>query len=691
MGAVYRAEDDRLQRPVALKFVSGEAAADPDALERLTKEARAASRLNHPNIATIYEVGEAEGKPYIAMEEIAGESLKQMLERGPLAPARLLSVARQIAEGLHEAHQSGVTHRDIKPGNVMIGTTQRVKILDFGLAAVAEKETAESEEAFMTRTASRHSTGGTAPYMAPEQLRTGKADARSDIFSFGVMLYECLTGRLPFWGETSIDTLHAILRQPPTPLRSLLPEVSSEWEGLVERCLAKAPEQRPATMGEVLEALKRAAAPAARTEKSLAVLYFENLSRDEDDEYFRDGITEDLITELLKIKGLRVHSRSAVAGFRDKSVSAGEIGRELDADYLLEGSVRRAGKRLRINAQLVEARTGHGMWAERYDRQLEDVFAIQDEIVESIAKALRVMLTPKEKKAIEKKPTEEIQAYDYYLKGRQFFHQFRSQGYDFARQMFARATVIDPNYARAYAGVADCSSFLYMYYDSSEANLKEADAASRKALELDPDLAEAHAARGLAVSLNKHYEEAASEFETAMRLNPKLFEPYYFYARACFAEGKLEQAARLFQQAHEVNGEDYQAPYFLGMAYKGMGQREAAMDAYRLSLQIIDKHMRMHPDDVRAICLGALSLAELGDRERSLEFARRAEEIDPGDSSVQYNLACVYATNERPEEAIDCLERSVTSGMAQKEWIEHDPDLDPLREHARFKAMLDRL
>ncbi|MFQ5926838.1 MAG: protein kinase [Terriglobia bacterium] len=693
MGAVYRAEDLKLQRAVALKFLPAELAADPQARQQLLREARAASRLNHPNIATIYEVGEADAASFIAMELVSGESLKQVLRRGALSAAQLLDVARQIAEGLHEAHQAGVLHRDIKPGNIMLDAKGRVKILDFGLAVLTGRERApgETEESFITRTATQWTTGGTVPYMSPEQLCGEATDARSDIFSFGVMLYECLTGRLPFRGETSVDILHAIVRQPPTPLRSLMPEIAPEWEPLVERCLSKAPEQRFRSMQDVLEGLRRVAAPATRPEKSLAVLYFENLSGAQEDEYFRDGITEDIIVELSKIKELRVFPRSAVLAHRDKPATAPQIGRELNAAYVLGGSVRRAGNRLRITAQLVETRTGHSIWAERYDRQLEDVFAIQDEIAQSIARALRVMLTEKEKRAIEKVPTADVQAYDYYLRGRQFFYQMRRKGFEFARQMFARAIVIDPGYARAYAGVADCCSFLYMYWEATEANLKEAEAASRKALELDPELAEAHASRGLAVSLNKRYEEACKEFETAVRLNPKLFEAYYFYARTYYAQGKLTEAAQLFEQACRVNPDDYQAPSLLAMAYRGLGQTAEAAAVERRAFQIIERHLELHPDDARAVYFGASALCQLGERERGLEWASRALAMDPEETSILYNVACVYALQGQSEQAIDCLEKAIKHGFGFKEWIENDSDLNSLRTHPRFQALLKGL
>jgi adenylate cyclase len=434
-----------------------------------------------------------------------------------------------------------------------------------------------------------------------------------------------------------------------------------------------------------------AAAAEPRTEKSLAVLYFENLGGSKEDEYFRDGITEDIIIELSKIKDLQVFPRSAMLAYRDKPVTAPEIGEQLGAGYVLGGSLRRAGNRLRITAQLVEARTGHSVWAERYDRQLEDVFAIQDEIAQAIAKALQVMLTEQEKRGIVKPPTVDVQAYDYYLRGRQFFHQFRRKGLEFARQMFARAIVIDPGYARAYAGVADCCSFLYVYWEGSEANLKEADAASRKAVELDPDLAEAHASRGLAISMRKQYDEAVKEFEIAIRLNPKLFEAYYFFARARLAQGKLAEAAQLFEQAAQANPEDYQSVSLLAMVYKGLNRLADAQAAYRKALQIVEKHLEMHPDDARALYLGAGALCQLGERAKSEEWLARARRMEPDDPGVLYNVACGYSILGNLEPAIECLEQAVDLGFAFKEWIQHDSDLDPLRSHTRFQALLTRL
>ena len=693
MGTVYRAQDLRLGREAALKFLPAGMSTDPQARKRLLKEAQAASRLNHPSIATIYEVNESEELPFIAMELVNGESLKQILQRGALPPQQLLDIALQIAEGLSEAHRAGVCHRDIKPANIMLDSKARVKILDFGLATLAGRERASSEtqETFVTRTSTQNTTGGTVPYMSPEQLRGEPADARSDIFSFGVLLYECLAGRPPFRGETSIDVLHSILREPHTHLRSLLPELSPEWEQIVDRCLVKSVEQRCASMDEILNVLRRAASPALRPEKSLAVLYFANLSGDKEDEYFRAGMTEDIVTELSKIKELRLFPRSAMLAFRDKQLPATQIGQQLGAAYVLDGSIRRSGSRLRITAQLAETRTGHSAWAERYDRELKDVFEIQDEIAQSIARALRVVLSEKERREIEKLPTSEVQAYDYYLRGRQFFHQMRRKGLEFARQMFARAIVIDPGYARAFAGVADCCSYLYMYYEASEDNLREAVSASRRAVELDSESAEAHAARGLAFSLSKNYEEAGREFESAIRLNPQLFEAFWFYGRSCFAQAQHEKAARLFEKAGEVNPDDFQSLIHAGMSYRVLGHLEKARKAQHAALRRAERHVQLHPDDVRAIYMGASALCAAGERDRSLEWVERALAMEPDDSSVLYNVACTYSELGEKEKAIACLDKAVRQGFGHKEWIQNDPDLNPLRDHPRFRALMQRL
>jgi adenylate cyclase len=402
-------------------------------------------------------------------------------------------------------------------------------------------------------------------------------------------------------------------------------------------------------------------------------------------------MTEDIITELAKIKELQLFPRSSVLAFRDRPLPANQIGQQLAAAYVLDGSVRRAGNHLRITAQLAETRTGHSVWAERYDRELKDVFEIQDEIAQNIARALRVMLTEKEKREIEKVPTSEVQAYDYYLRGRQVFYQFRRKGLEFARQMFARATVIDPSYARAYASVADCCSFLYMYCEASEDNLREAAAASRRAVELDPESAEAHASRGLAESLSKNYQAAEKEFETAIRLNPDLFDAFYLYGRSCFAQGQMEKAAGLFEKAARLNPADYQSRVNLGGCLKSLGRMEESRQANADAWRAAERHVELYPEDARALYLGAGALIETGDVKRSLEWVARALAIDPEETSILYNVACTYSILGEKEQALDCLEKAVRNGFGHKEWIENDPDFTSLHNHPRFRALLQGL
>jgi tetratricopeptide (TPR) repeat protein len=299
-----------------------------------------------------------------------------------------------------------------------------------------------------------------------------------------------------------------------------------------------------------------------------------------------------------------------------------------------------------------------------------------------------VVLTDSEKHAIAKVPTADVRAYDFYLRGRQFFHQFRKKGFDFAREMFAKAIEIDPGYARAYCGIADCSAFLYFYWDSSAANLERADEASGKALELDPDLAEVHASRGLTASLKKQYEEAEKEFRTAMRLGPRLFEPYYFFARNCYAQGRFEDAVAWFEQASRVNPDDYQAPMLMASALNGLGLKPEAQAAYRRGLAAAEKHLELHPGDARALYFGANALSQLNEAPKSMEWAERALTLEGEEPQVLYNVACVYALLGELDRAMDCLEKSITHGWGQREWIEHDPDLAPVREHPRFRALM---
>src|SRR5437763_1195490 len=431
--------------------------------------------------------------------------------------------------------------------------------------------------------------------------------------------------------------------------------------------------------------------PSGTPQKSIAVLAFVNMSNDPENEFFSDGIAEEIINALTKVKALRVASRTSSFAFKGKSEDIGDVGRKLKVHTVLEGSVRKSGNRLRVTAQLINVTDGYHLWSERYDRQLEDIFEIQDEIAENIVHALRVVLGEDEKRAIEKAPTENVQAYEYYLRGRQIQHQFRRSGMQFARRMLDRAIEIDPNFVRAHAGIANCCSFLYMYWDARNANLEEADASGRTSLQLDSESAEAHTSRALALTLRRQYEEARREFESALRLNPMLYEAHYFYGRACFTEGKLEEAVSHYREAWRVRPEDYQAIYLSAEVLVKLGRRDEALEASRLGVKLADAHLELNPDDARAWYLSAGALMRLGQREQATERAQRASAIDPEDSGVLYNVGCVYSLAGSIDQALDHLDKAIQNGFGQREWVENDSDWDVVRTEPRFQALLRKL
>jgi len=424
------------------------------------------------------------------------------------------------------------------------------------------------------------------------------------------------------------------------------------------------------------------------SQKSIGVLAFVNMSNDPENEFFSDGIAEEIINALSRIKTLRVASRTSAFAFKGKSEDISAVGRKLNVQTVLEGSVRKAGNRLRVTAQLINVADGYHLWSERYDRQLEDIFQIQDEIAENIVRALRVVLHEDERRALEHPRTENVQAYEYYLRGRQIQHQWRRSALQYARRMFDRAIEIDPGFARAHAGVADCCSFLYMYWDGSKANIEAADASSKRALELDPSSAEAHTSRGMALTLRLDYEAARCEFETALSLNPKLFEAHYFYARACLTEGKYEEAVSHYRDAWRVRPEDYQAILLSADALAKLGRDDEVAEAARQGVKLADEHLELNPDDARAWYLSAAALMRLGRREEAFERGRRAFAVDPEDAGVLYNLGCLYALGGSPDEAIDHLNKAIENGFGQREWLENDSGLDSIRGDPRFEALL---
>ncbi|HXW97039.1 MAG TPA: protein kinase [Gemmatimonadales bacterium] len=695
MATVFGAQDRRHGRRVALKVLHPELALSLGS-DRFLREIQIAARLQHPHIVPLYDSGRAGEFLYYVMPFVEGESLRQRMQRSPRLPVEeALQIARSVAAALDYAHRNQVVHRDIKPENVMLHEGEAV-VTDFGIAKAV---TAAADTLTQTGTAV-----GTPSYMSPEQAG-GEAnlDGRSDIYSLGAVLFEMLSGVAPFSGPTVQAVFARLFTQPVPALASMRDDIPDWLEQAVRRALAKSPADRFATATQFSQALvwpstgstPPGATPAASGlpsgPRSIAVLPFADMSPARDQEYFCEGIAEEIINALTQVRALRVASRTSAFAFKGKNEDIGDIGRKLKVATVLEGSVRKAGDKLRVTAQLVNVTDGYHLWSERFERQLEDVFAIQDEIAGNIVRALRVVLSDEEKRAIEKAPAENVEAYDYYLRGRQFFHQFRRTGIQFARRMFERAIEIDPRYALAFSGIADCCAFLYMYWDGSKANLEGSDAASRKALELDPERAEAHASRGFALSLSRKYAEAREEFETALRLSPKLYEAHYLYARACFQEGRLEDAVQHYEEASNVRPDDYQALLLMQTPLNRLGRTEEALAVLRRGQQVAERHLELNPDDARALYLGAGALMQLGERERAMDWARRAHAIDPEDSGVLYNVACVYALGGMKDEAIQGLDQAIRNGFGHKEWLENDSDFDSIRSDPRFQELLKKL
>ncbi|HMF14401.1 MAG TPA: protein kinase, partial [Gemmataceae bacterium] len=600
MGEVYRARDTRLERDVAIKVLPERFAQDHTALARFQREARAIASLTHPNILAIYDIGNDQGTVYAVMELLEGQTLGKKLKSGVMDWRAALEIATAVAEGLAAAHAKGIVHRDIKPENVFLTSDGGLKVLDFGLARLESRVSSPAMPERPDTITLETQPGlvmGTVAYMSPEQVRGQPADSRSDIFAFGCMLYEMVAGRRPFGGDTNADVMAAILHHEPAGLTDSTRDRHPELNDIIFRCLEKNAGQRYQSARDLVAALRALCEKAGKGETgkqaradtgkqyettatfaaptaSVAVLPFVNMSSDAENEYFSDGLAEELIAALTKVEGLHVASRTSAFAFKGKNENIRKIGEQLNVRTVLEGSVRKSGNRLRISAQLVHAADGRNIWSETYNRQLEDVFAIQDEIAQNIVKALRVILTEKDRRAMEQTaPTADVQAYDYYLRGRQFFHQFRRKGFHFALDMFARAIAIDPGYSRAWAGRADCYSFLYLQWEATPENLAQAETCSKKALELGPELAEAHVSRGFALSLQKRHAEAFGEFEAAIGLAPTLYEAHYFYGRACLAAGKLAEAAGRFEEACRLRPDEYQAASHLTSIYAGLDRK----------------------------------------------------------------------------------------------------------------------
>jgi serine/threonine protein kinase/Flp pilus assembly protein TadD len=721
MGVVYEAEDTRLERRVALKVLSDEMQRDPSVLERFQREARAASALNHPGICTVHAIEQHDGQHFIVMELLEGQTLAKRIGRQPLDLAEILDLGIQIADALESAHAKGIVHRDLKPVNLIVNARGQIKILDFGLAKIG----ALTNYAGDVSSDSRVETSldrkdltlagmvmGTVHYMSPEQARGQLTDGRTDLFSLGAVLYQMVAGELPFQGDTQAVVFDSILNRDPRPLAEVNPAMPAALGQIIGKALEKDRNLRYQSATDLktdLLRLKRdsdsgqrreaelgnskggSPGPAGRSAKhSVAVLYFQNLSGAKDDEYFRDGITEDIITELSKIQGLETFSRSTVLAYRDKPATTAQIGQQIGAAYVLEGSLRRAGERLRINAQLVDTQTDHPVWSERYDREMKDVFEVQDEIARKIAEALRIKLTPQEKEALAAKPTENLQAYDHYLRGRSYARRLTRQDLEFALQMFNEAAKQDPDFALAHAAIANACAQCYWLYERDQTWIERARAASEKAVALRPDLPEVMVAQAWILYSRGENLEAAQILRGVVTRKRDCEGLYYLLFRCLFASGQYQEVASLAEEALEASGTDYNVYVPIVNSLGALAKKEARNNILQRAMQAFESHLREVPEDARARSLLAAYYAEGGRTEDAKREAKMAMTLRPNEPLILYNAACTFCSLKEKGEALDALGKAWRVGYRDSEWVWRDPDLAILHDEPEFARLFPK-
>jgi eukaryotic-like serine/threonine-protein kinase len=699
MGVVYKARDTHLDRFVALKLLPPEKVADPERKRYFVREAKAASALNHPNIITIHDIDQAGGIDFMAMEYVSGNTLALCIARG-LTPKGAVMYAVQIADALAASHAAGIIHRDLKPANVMVTEGGLVKVLDFGLAKLTEPVAGEADS---TATA----LAGTVPYMSPEQAEGRKVDARSDIFTFGAVLYEMLSGRRAFSG---------LLREPPAPLGV---EIPAGLEPIVLRCLSNNPEERYPNASELKLALEHVALTPAPL-PSIAVLPFGNLSADKENEYFSDGLAEDIIDALGKLPGLRVIARTSAFAFRGKGADVGEIAAKLHVGHVLEGSVRKAGSRIRVTAQLIKTADQSHLWSERYDRDMTDVFAIQDDISRAIVDNLRVRLSPG--RPLVRRPTENLEAYNLYRRGMHSILRVTPQSLARGKEYLEQAIALDPDYALVYAGMAlyHAASANIGLMPGSEA-LPQAKTAALTALELDDTLAEAHAMSGLAKAMcDFDWVGAEQDFRRALELNPASGIAHFHYARHCLRPmGRLEEALVELRRGLDIDPLSVPFNVSLGYSYDVTGQHDIAMAQYRNAMDLDPSAFGPH-------VFLAIAYQRTGRFEDAIAAAQKACELTRRSATTLGILAGIYGPAGRQGEARALLEelaalRRTTyvppiamvmahAGLFESdrvlEWLDKgiterddnvvcalkcEPTFDPFRSHPRFQALLRRV
>ena len=658
MGVVYKARDTRLERLVALKFLPSDVAATPSARQRFVNEARAASSLNHPNVAVVYDVGESEAHSFIAMELVEGESLRDVLRADRLSIDRVQTLAQQVADGLQAAHSKGIVHRDIKPENLLLTVEGTVKIMDFGIAK-------RGTDAGLTQTGT---TLGTLAYMSPEQLLADVVDHRSDLWSLGVVLYEMLARELPFRRDREAAILYEILNREPTPVEVHRPDTPAPLRALIAQLLQKDPDRRPASAADVSKQLRMttAAHPATAPsvpDKSIAVLYFENMSSERESDYICAGITEDIITDLSKIGELSVVSRTDMLPFRNKEVNIRQVADALRVNYVLEGSVRKAGNRIRVTAQLINARDGYHLWADRFDGLVEDIFDLQNEVARKIADALKVSLTASEEASLAKKPTDDLRAYDLYMRGREFLARRGRKNTEMAMRMFESALDIDHGFAGAYAGLAEASAYMHEWYDGGSQWLGRAIEHNQKALELDPGSVEARFGIAMVYYHQRRYAEARRTLLNVLEADARNVPARLRLGMIAELSEDFPEAKAQYQAAAETGPHEEEPWRHLASLHRKLGDADAAQTAAINVIEIISRKLEASLEDVVLLSRLAEAYARFGGKEETHAILRRVLELDPSDGLALYHAACAHALLGETSPALMMLRRAFDSGF----------------------------